>query len=100
LKEQDLYKALNSFESRNDYTFDETHLFGDLPVYFGWGNTGKSSKIKDIAFEIFSSYEIDKTPIYNSIFEENCFYHPSYLNRSYKRNPKSIDIIEKFSALF
>lgn len=99
-KEQDLDKALNSFESSNDYIFNEAHLFRDRPVYFGWGNTGKSSKIKDIPFEIFSSYEIDKTPIYNSIFEENCFYHPGYLNRSYKGNPKSIEIIQKFSALF
>ncbi|MFC4218984.1 hypothetical protein [Flagellimonas marina] len=100
LKEQDLDKALLSFKSGMDFTFSEGQLFGEKPVYFGWGNTGKYGKIKDIPLNIFKSYDIRNTPIYHSSFEENCFYHPGYLNRSYKRNPNSIEIIQKFSSLF
>tara|TARA_Y100000815_G_C13247219_1_gene464098 strand:+ start:450 stop:1079 length:630 start_codon:yes stop_codon:yes gene_type:complete len=100
LKEQDMDKALLGFKRGTDFAFNEAHLLGNRPVYFGWGNTGKFGKIKNIAFNIFNSYDIHSTPIYHSVFEENCFYHPGYLNRSFKRNPKSIEIIQKFFALF
>ncbi|MER3374049.1 MAG: hypothetical protein RIM83_05370 [Allomuricauda sp.] len=100
LKEQDLDLAMALYHKKDVVIFDESSFFKDRPVYFGWGNTGKYGKIKNIALNIFNSYDIRSSPIYHSEFEENCFYHPGYLNRSYKRNPKSIEIIQKFSALF
>lgn len=100
LKEQDLDIAMSLYHKKDVSTFNESLFFKDRPVYFGWGNTGKYGKIKDIAYKIFNNYDIRNTPIYHSKFEKNCFYHPGYLNRSYKRNSKSIEIIRNFSGLF
>ena len=100
LKGQDLDMAIEKYSSGDGMEFNENHLFKERPVYFGWGNTGKSGKIRTIALRIFEQYDIVKTPIYNLDFQDNCFYHPAYLNRSYKRNPKSIEIISRFSKLF
>lgn len=99
IKEQDLDKAIAKYKMNDEMVFNESHLFNDKPVYFGWGNTGKFGEIKNIATDIFKNYDINKTPIYDKVFENNCFYHPGYLNRSYKKNAKSIEIIENLSKV-
>lgn len=98
-KEQDLDKAIHQFNSNPEFIFKEGHLFKDKPVYFGWGNTGKITPIKDIALKIFTEYDISKTPMYESEFEANCFYHPGYINRSYNTNTRTMEIVSKFSNL-
>ncbi len=100
LKQQDLDLAVESFTAFGNWIFEEYHLFKDRPVYFGWGNTGKKNKeVKEVAMKIFDGYDKSKTPVYKNRFEDNCFYHPGYLNRSYRRNPKSIEILSSFSKL-
>lgn len=100
LKQQHLDKAIEGFIDCSNWIFTEHHLFKDKPVYFGWGNTGKNNKeIREVAWNIFDSYDKSKTPIYKNCFDENCFYHPGYLNRSYNRNPKSIEMLASFSKL-
>ncbi|MHA7830194.1 MAG: hypothetical protein ACX93O_03780 [Flagellimonas sp.] len=100
LKEQDLDLAMALYHKKDVGVFNESSFFKDRPVYFGWGNTGKYGKIKDIALNIFNSYNIQNTPIYHSAFEENCFYHPGYLNRSYKKTPRASKSSKNFLVYF
>ena len=99
IKQKDLDKALGAFQNHNSWSFSEQCLLKDKPVYFGWGTTGKTNTLlRPIASTIFNTYE-KKTPIYQADFDDNCFYHPGYLNRSYQRNEKSKAILSKFAHL-
>lgn len=95
-KHQHLSNALNEFSVNSTYNFNELNLLKDRPVYFGWGNTGKYGEVREIAKNIFSSYDKSLTPIYKDNFIENCFYHPGYVNRSFKKNNKTKNILISF----
>lgn len=96
------YKSANSSEAHKEFSddsefkFGEENFFLEKPVYFGWGDEGKSGYLKTIASEIFTHYETAKTPIYEKNFEKNCFYHPGYINRSYNRNIKTQKLLIDF----
>ena len=98
-KTPNLEKALKNFDIDSDFNFNESAYFLDKPVYFGWGNKGKKGELKSIAQKIFTEYDISNTPIYDREFGKNSFYHPGYINRSYKRNEKTIKILRAFSEL-
>lgn len=98
-KNQNCGEAIKNYDEKSDYNFNESQFFLDKPVYFGWGDEGKSGKLKPIATDIFSNYELNKTPIYDSKFEKNCFYHPGYVNRSYGRNAKTQQLMNDFFEL-
>lgn len=88
-KNQDSNVAKKNFGEDSEFVFNEDGYFLDKPVYFGWGNEGKFGYLKPIANKVFSCYDVFKTPIYEKEFDKNCFYHPGYVNRSYKRNIKT-----------
>jgi hypothetical protein len=106
LMEKDLTKALERYkqqmsnnppEDPQKITFQEDKYFKDMPVYFGWGKTGKTeNKIKDTAQNIFKNYQQKQTSIYNISFEDNPFYHPRYVNIAYTRN----DAVKKVAVGF
>ena len=98
-KNPNLEKALKHFDIDSDFNFNESAYFLDKPVYFGWGSKGKKGELKSIAQKIFDDYGFRNTPIYDTAFEKNSFYHPGYVNRSYKRNEKTIKILKEFSKL-
>lgn len=99
-KSIDLNEAKRNFNEESTYIFNESHFFLNKPVYFGWGDTGKYGNLKPIAIEIFSKYDLLNTPIYDSKFLNNCFYHPGYVNRSYSHNAKTKDLMKKFFNSF
>lgn len=99
-KEQNLALARNNLVNYAEYNFKEHSLLSNAPVYFGWGNEGKEGSISEIAKDIFSSYDLTSTPIYSQEFFENPFYHPMYINRSYKSNIKTQKLLTDFYALF
>jgi hypothetical protein len=77
-------EAEEEFKQNPKYIFNESNLFVNRPVYFGWGNSGKTGGIyHSIAKNIFKKYK-DMHPnlskLYESDFESNNFYHPYYLN--------------------
>lgn len=99
-RDANLENAIANFNSDDSkYIFNEQELFLDKPVYFGWGNVGKYGVLQKIASRIFNDYDKSQTPIYNENFNQNCFYHPGYVNRSYSRNPKTKTITQEFFKL-
>lgn len=99
-KEQDLELAKNHLEDYPEYNFNEHSLLSNAPVYFGWGDEGKNGTVNGIAKSIFSLYNLTMTPIYCKEFSDNSFYHPIYINRSYKSNPKTQKLLSDFYSLF
>ena len=95
-KDQNFVRARKSFDVESIYNFNEFQFLLDKPVYFGWGATGKYHELKPIATEIFSKYDLNRTPIYDSNFENNCFYHPGYVNRSFRSNSRTKKLMIDF----
>jgi len=95
-RNKNLDEAIKNFNVESIYNFNESQFFLDKPVYFGWGGTGKYGNLKSIATEIFSKYNLLNSPIYDSKFLNNCFYHPGYVNRSYKLNTKTKELMKGF----
>lgn len=86
---QDLAKALElRFDSRlkdyNDMVTKPDELTTlDVPIYIGWGNTGKY--ILDAEAEILFNYIRDRVCHYTGDdFKQGLFYHPLYVNTSYQ----------------
>lgn len=98
-KNPDLEKAIDNYKPNSKYVFNEYAYLKDKPVYFGWGTEGKSGAFQEIAKHIFESYNLDLTPIYKPNFQENTFYHPGYINRSFKRNDKTKELLKSFHCL-
>ena len=98
-KNQNSEEAIKKFNEESNYKFNESHFLINKPVYFGWGNAGKYGDLKQIAVNIFRNYKLYKTPIYDSKFENNCFYHPRYVNFSYRRNKSTQKLIIDFFNL-
>lgn len=66
-------------------------------VYLGWGNVGKWDRnLRPLAESIFSSLYPRLKYYLRENFEENAFYHPGYINRSYKRSLKTQEIMKAF----
>ncbi|MDI9882737.1 hypothetical protein [Flectobacillus longus] len=97
-KDQEYSRALKNFDSNTNYRFNEYQYLKDKPVYLGWGGAGKN-ELKQIAFEIFSKIDKSINPIYDSDFNKNRFYHPSYINRAYKREKTQNLLIDFFQLL-
>lgn len=95
-RDQNSNEAKKNFVKDSEFIFNEEKYFLDKPVYFGWGNEGKFGYLKPIASRVFSSYDVFNTPIYENEFDQNCFYHPGYVNRSYKHNSKTQKFLVDF----
>ena len=64
-------------------------------IYLGWGNTGKY-QLRQYAEPIFEAVKA-KSPYLYPDFNRNAFYHPGYVNRSYKSNPTTQQIVKSFT---
>lgn len=94
-KEQNLSTAEKCYD-KSTYFFNEKEYFKDKPVYFGWGDSGKYGVVRELALKIFSEYPYLTKWGYFESFDENCFYHPGYINRSYKANHKTQHLLKTF----
>ena len=91
--------AIRQFTYNSKYVFNESSYFLDKPVYFGWGNLDSNVELRKIAKKIFTDYNREYTTIYNDGFENNKFYHPRYINCSYKKNEEVKRILRAFHKL-
>lgn len=91
--------AIKQFVNKPEFVFNESKYFLDKPVYFGWGNLGTNKALSEIARNIFTGYNSEYTPIYNTGFENNKFYHPQYININYGRNDEIKRILKGFHRL-
>lgn len=87
---QDLKKAL---ELRNDSRFKESEMYTapeeitalNVPIYLGWGSTGKSTSLSVIGKSLFKQV-YDRVNYYTGDdFNKALFYHPLYINTSYSK---------------
>lgn len=102
LRDKNLIEALDLQKS-----CDSEHLFtteADIKrlskverIYLGWGNSGKY-QLHQYAEPIFEAV-ITKCSYLEPDFSKNTFYHPSYVNRSYKHNQTTQHIISNFKNL-
>lgn len=97
-KNQNYNEALNNYDNDTIFRFNEYQYLKDRPVYLGWGGAGKS-ELRPIATEIFSKIDMKFSPIYNLDFNKNSFYHPGFINRSYKKFAGTKILLNDFISL-
>lgn len=89
VKNQNLTESIEKLPPDNDILFSLgiEKYFNDKPTYFGFSNDVLyDDRLRLIAENIFdNSSSIVKT-VYNKEFDKNSFYHPTFINRSYKRD--------------
>lgn len=68
---------------------EDLELIEDKPVYLGWGLKGKSDEIlREFSENIFNKIKSESANQYlKDKFEDNSFYHPRFINMSYKKPP-------------
>jgi hypothetical protein len=86
-------KSCNLFSEENDLQL----MKGVGKIYLGWGETGKR-ELREQAEKIFNNLTAEQKSYLKPKFEENPFYHPGFINRSYKRFKVTQEILENFSA--
>lgn len=99
LRDKNLNEALElQKDCKSEHLFTtETDLsrLADIDrIYLGWGNTGKY-QLRQFAEPIFDAVKA-KCPYLDPDFNRNAYYHPGYINRSYKRNPTTQQIVKTF----
>lgn len=85
IKNQYLEEAIGQIDLESNLLFSIgiEKYFHDKPTYFGFSKSILNNKIlKSIAKDIFDNSTIKVKGLYNNTFEENSFYHPSYINRA------------------
>ena len=85
IKNQYLEEAIGQIDLDSNLLFSIgiEKYFHDKPTYFGFSKSILNNKIlKSIAKDIFDNSTIKVKELYNNTFEENSFYHPSYINRA------------------
>lgn len=65
-------------------------------IYLGWGNTGKYA-LREYAQKIFEAVKSRLGYYVDEDFNHNAFYHPGYVNRSYRRNKTTKQIVYNFN---
>lgn len=101
IMEPDVDKAIEQLkgsDSKHNY-FSEQNLFANKPVYLGWGKVGYRHMNEEIS-KIFSGIDLIVNKQYDPDFDKNKLYHLGYINRSYNRNPDSMQLLSDFDALF
>ena len=66
-------------------------------IYLGWGNTGKGA-LRHYAQQIFNAVKSRIGYYVDSDFDRNAFYHPGYVNRSYRYNATTQRILTQFAG--
>lgn len=99
LRDKNLAEALELQKNcSSDHLFsteaDISRMADVSRIYLGWGNTGKY-QLRQYAEPIFEAVK-EKCTYLDPDFNRNAFYHPGYVNRSYKRNPTTQRIVQNF----
>lgn len=99
LRDKNMGEALElCHECRSEHLFttetDIRQLSGQRRIYLGWGNAGKY-QLRQYAEPIFEAVR-EKCPYLDPVFDRNAFYHPGYVNRSYRNNPTTRRIVNDF----
>lgn len=103
LQDQKLANALNKQKTcKSEHLLISTkdmEIIKDVDkIYLGWGKVGKrDAKLKHIAESIFSSLYPQLKHYLCENFDDNTFYHPGYINRSYKRNLTTLELMKAFN---
>lgn len=86
---QNLNEAVGLVESgsENMFSCDCHKHFNNCRTYFGYSSAVLGNKdLNKIAKEIFDNSSAEVKKPYKKQFSSNKFYHPGYVNRSYKRD--------------
>ena len=89
VKNQNLTESIEKLPPDNDILFSLgiEKYFNDKPTYFGFSNDVLyDDKLRPIAENIFNNSSSIVKTVYNKEFDKNSFYHPTFINRSYKRD--------------
>lgn len=70
-------------------------LKGISHIYLGWGNAGKGA-LRNYAQKIFEAVKPQIDTYTYPCFDDNPFYHPGYVNRSYRTNKTTLRILTQF----
>lgn len=93
-KAKDIYAKVDS-----DYLYtsqSDIDLINKSPiVYIGWGK-GLSPELTEQAHRLFESLDKKVISHYNSVMDDNVFYHPRAIQLGYKRFEKVKEIITRF----
>jgi hypothetical protein len=89
VKNQNLTESIEKLPPDNDILFSLgiEKYFNDKPTYFGFSNDVLyDDRLRFIAENIFNNSSSIVKTVYNKEFDKNSFYHPTFINRSYKRD--------------
>lgn len=89
VKNQNLTESIEKLPPDNDILFSLgiEKYFNDKPTYFGFSNDVLyDDRLRPIAENIFNNSSSIVKTVYNKDFDKNSFYHPTFINRSYKRD--------------
>lgn len=89
VKNQNLSESIEKLPPDNDILFllGIEKYFNDKPNYFGFSNDVLyDDRLRPIAENIFNNSSSIVKTVYNKEFDKNSFYHPTFINRSYKRD--------------
>lgn len=89
VKNQNLTESIEKLPLDNDILFSLgiEKYFNDKPTYFGFSNDVLyDDRLRLIAENIFNNSSSIVKTVYNKEFDKNSFYHPTFINRSYKRD--------------
>lgn len=89
VKNQNLAESIKNLPIDNQllFSYGIEKYFNDKPTYFGFSNDVLyDEKLRPIAENIFTNSTDTIKKIYSQEFSKNSFYHPTFINRSYKRD--------------
>lgn len=89
IKNQYLDEAIKQIDVKSNLLFSNgiEKYFHNKPTYFGFSNDVlNNNTLNSIAKNIFENSSDEVKKIYKPVFEENKFYHPSYINRAINQN--------------
>lgn len=89
IKNQYLEEAIQQINVKSDLLFSIgiEKYFHNKPTYFGFSNDILNNEIlKPIAKNIFDNSSSEIKNIYKQNFDDNKFYHPTYINRAINQN--------------
>lgn len=85
IKNQYLEEAITQIDIKSNLLFSIgiEKYFHDKPTYFGFSNDVLcDERLREVAKNIFDNSSDEIKKIYKQKFEDNKFYHPTYINRA------------------
>ncbi len=105
IKNQDLKEAIKQSNINSDLLFSIgiEKYFHNKPTYFGFSkDVLEHDLLRPIAKSIFDNSNSIIKEIYNPCFEDNKFYHPTYINRAINQHHfqwYKNDVLEKLKSV-